>query len=201
MKIDIQGMVPERLEKGSSKEMWAISRTLMEALHLKDKYTGGHGLRVGVFAEQIAWALNLSEFDTQEIVVAATLHDIGKLGIPESILLKKEPLTSAEWAIVRRHPEFGWWTLRHIEQLEKVGLMLLHHHEHFHGGGYPMGLAGSEIPLGARIISVADAYDAMTTNRPYRKAMSQEAAVEELMRFKGTQFDPLIVEAFLSNLR
>jgi HD-GYP domain-containing protein (c-di-GMP phosphodiesterase class II) len=195
-----QAIIPERITKGLSRKMRQVTQTLMETLTLKDSYTSGHGVRVGEFAEHIARALDLEEHETAEIVLAATLHDIGKVGIPDSILLKKGALTSAEWSIVRRHPEFGWWSLRHIEEMERVGLMLLHHHEHFNGSGYPLGLAGSEIPLGARIISVADAFDAMTTDRSYRKAMPVQDAMEELMRCKGTQFDPLIVEAFLSAL-
>jgi HD-GYP domain-containing protein (c-di-GMP phosphodiesterase class II) len=200
MNFPTHGFVPERIENSLSKEMKQVAQTLMETLHLKDAYTAGHGFRVGAFTEQIARTLNIGERDTSEVVLAATLHDIGKVGIPDGILLKSGPLTSAEWTVVRRHPEFGWWSLRHIEEMENIGLMLLHHHEYYNGCGYPLGLAAEQIPLGARIIAVADAFDAMTTNRSDRRGMPRAEAIQELLRFKGTQFDPGIVDAFLSDL-
>jgi HD-GYP domain-containing protein (c-di-GMP phosphodiesterase class II) len=139
--------------------------------------------------------------ETDKTVMAAVLHDIGKIGVRDAILFKESGLDPEEWAEIRRHCEYGWSILRDIPRMEEVGLMLLHHHERFDGHGYPVGLKGSEIPYGARIISVADAFDAMTSDRPYRASIGVGAAVHELTINAGTQFDPEIVQAFLGLLK
>jgi len=187
--------------KGLTSEQGMLTaQTLIEVVHLKDIYTGGHSVRVGTYTRRIAEALNLGRQETDQIALAATLHDIGKIGIPDAILLKEGSLDADEWVHVKRHCEYGWSILRHIAELEPVGLMLLHHHERYDGFGYPVGLAGEQIPLGSRVISVADAYDAMTTDRPYRKALGRDIAMEELRRCAGTQFDPIVVEAFCASM-
>jgi HD-GYP domain-containing protein (c-di-GMP phosphodiesterase class II) len=132
------------------------------------------------------------------VVLSASLHDIGKIGVPDHVLLKPGRLTDEEFEHIRKHSEFGWMVLRNLEGMEAPALMLLHHHERFGGGGYPGDLQGEDIPLGARIIAVADAYDALTTDRPYRKGRSHEAALDEIRRHVKTQFDPAVVDAFLT---
>jgi HD-GYP domain-containing protein (c-di-GMP phosphodiesterase class II) len=132
--------------------------------------------------------------------MAASLHDIGKIGVPENILRKPGRLTDEEFEYIRKHPEFGWMVLRGVEGFEEISQMLLHHHERLDGKGYPGGLSGDEIPLGARIIAVADSFDAITSDRPYRRAASAEDAAREIERCSGTQFDPEIVRAFRVHL-
>jgi putative nucleotidyltransferase with HDIG domain len=132
------------------------------------------------------------------IIRGALLHDIGKIGIPDAILRKPGPLTEEEWTIMRQHPRIGYEMLKQIDFLKQAVPIILHHHERFDGRGYPAGLAEDQIPLGARIFAVADTYDAITSDRPYRKGRSHATAVEEVRKGCGTQFDPLVVEALLS---
>ena len=134
------------------------------------------------------------------IVFAASLHDIGKIGVPDHVLLKRGKLTDDEFKWIRRHPEWGWMALRNVAGFQKPALLILHHHERLDGAGYPSGLKGAEIPLGARIITVADSYDALTTNRPYRTARTRDEAMAELRRCSTDQFDREVVEAFCSSL-
>jgi HD-GYP domain-containing protein (c-di-GMP phosphodiesterase class II) len=133
-------------------------------------------------------------------VMAASLHDIGKIGVPDHVLLKQGKLTEEEFDWIRRHPEYGWMALRNVEGFEPESLMVLHHHERMDGGGYPGGLKGSEIPLGSRVIAVADSYDALTTNRPYRSARTPEEAIREIVRCTGPQFDSRCVTAFCESI-
>jgi HD-GYP domain-containing protein (c-di-GMP phosphodiesterase class II) len=134
------------------------------------------------------------------LVSAASLHDIGKAGISDQVLLKPGKLTPEELAWIQKYPEWGWMTLSQVEGFQKAALLVLHQHEKIDGSGYPKGLRGEEIPLGSRIIAVAESFDALTTDRPYRNALSRKAALEELMRCSGTQFDPEVVNAFLTTL-
>jgi HD-GYP domain-containing protein (c-di-GMP phosphodiesterase class II) len=133
-----------------------------------------------------------------DIYRGALLHDVGKIGIPDAILRKPGKLTTEEWVEMRRHPEIGYRILQGINFLEASREVVLSHQECYDGSGYPRGLKGKEIPLGARIFSVVDTLDAMTSDRPYRKALSQQAAREEIRKFSGTQFDPDVVQAFLA---
>jgi HD-GYP domain-containing protein (c-di-GMP phosphodiesterase class II) len=133
----------------------------------------------------------------EQIEFGAMLHDIGKLGIPESILSKSDALSVEEYAIVKRHPAIGYQMLRHVDFLRAVAPIVLYHHEWVNGDGYPEGLAGEEIPLGARMVAIVDAWDAMTTPQPYRKALSRSAAIAELRQQAGAQFDPKLVDIFL----
>jgi HD-GYP domain-containing protein (c-di-GMP phosphodiesterase class II) len=180
---------------------WLTTRMLLDALHLKDPSTSGHSSRVGECTYRLAAVLGMGPTEIDRTVTAALLHDIGKIGVCDAILFKESGLNSEEWTEIRRHCEYGWSILRDIPQMEEVGLMLLHHHERFDGHGYPVGLKGNEIPYGARIIAVADAFDAMTSDRPYRASIGVGAAVHELTVNAGTQFDPEIVKAFLDLLQ
>jgi HD-GYP domain-containing protein (c-di-GMP phosphodiesterase class II) len=127
----------------------------------------------------------------------ALLHDVGKIGVPDDILRKAGPLNSSEWATMRRHPSYGARIVEDIPYLESVAVIIKHHHERWDGAGYPDGLRGDEIPCGARMFAVADAFDAMTADRPYRKALDAVSARAEVLLSSGTQFDPRVVEAFM----
>jgi HD-GYP domain-containing protein (c-di-GMP phosphodiesterase class II) len=141
--------------------------------------------------------LGVPEADLYQMEVAALLHDIGKIGIPDSILKKEGKLTDAERALMNKHPEYSWSILRLLPGLEKASLYALHHHESFNGAGYPAGLKGEEIPIGSRIVSVIDAYDAMISNRCYRQGLSHDEAVRRLLESGATQFDPVVVRTFV----
>lgn len=177
-----------------------IVKTLALTLEAGDPYTRGHSERVSQLARQIAFQLNLSEKERELIDIAARIHDIGKLSISNEILLKNDVLTPSERAEIQLHPVKTVEMLRFLDFLKDALPMIEHHHEHYDGKGYPRGLKGEQIPLGARILAVADAYDALTSQRPYRPAMSNEQAVEILKQGAGTQWDTVVVEAFLAVL-
>lgn len=168
------------------------------ALDLKDSETEGHCQRVTAYTIAIARAVNLDMHQVRHIARAAFLHDIGKMGIPDAILLKPARLTDEETRIMRRHCEIGYEVLRRIPFLREAAEIVMAHQERYDGSGYPRGLKGEAIPLGARIFTIADALDAMTSDRPYRKAVPLEAAKREIQAHAGTQFDPKIVKVFLS---
>ena len=172
-------------------------QTLATTLEAKDKYVHGHSERVRAWAVAIGRGLGLDAERLQTLSRGAELHDIGKLAIPDRILHARRRLTTEEWAIVREHPTRGVSLVRHLGFLRPTQPVILHHHERLDGSGYPKGLRGEDIPLEARIIAVVDAYDAMTSVRPYRRPLSHEAAAEELVRCSGVQFDPRCVQAFL----
>jgi diguanylate cyclase (GGDEF)-like protein len=172
---------------------------LARAVDARDAYTGEHSAEVGELAARIAGRMGLPSDETELLRLAGSLHDVGKLAIPEDILRKPGPLSEAERIVLERHPQIGFRMLDSLG-VEPVATWVLHHHERWDGSGYPNRLAGSEIPLGARILFVADAYDAMTTDRVYRGRLSDTAAVRELERCAGTQFDPEVVRAFKEEL-
>jgi len=170
---------------------------MIQALDLREHETGYHSYRVTAYAINLGKHLNLSEEEISIMAKGALLHDIGKIGVPDEILLKPDKLTDEEWEIMRKHPGFGYELLAKIEFLEKSAEIVHTHHERYDGTGYPTGLAGEDIPLGSRIFSVVDALDAMTSKRTYRDAMSFEEAVKRIADASGTQFDPHVVEVFL----
>jgi putative nucleotidyltransferase with HDIG domain len=171
--------------------------SLARAVDSRDAYTGSHSERVAQLSEEISENLHLSADETELIRLAASLHDLGKLAIPEEILRKPAALTDAERIVLERHPQIGHRMLESLG-VEPIAEWVLHHHERWDGTGYPEGLAGDAIPIGARVIFVADAFDAMTSNRLYRPALTHDAALAEVERCSGTQFDPEVVTAFLT---
>jgi putative nucleotidyltransferase with HDIG domain len=170
---------------------------ISNALEAKDSYTYGHSHRVTFYSVEIGRILGLDEQSLSYIEFAGLLHDIGKIGVPELILNKPGRLTDEEYGIISKHPLRGGRILSRLKNIQEVISSVIHHHERFDGTGHPDGLKGDQIPLGARILAVADSYDAMTSDRPYRKGMTHQIAVDELNRCAGTQFDPDIVAAFL----
>lgn len=167
-----------------------------QLLDLRDLSTGVHSTRLAEWAIRVARKMEIPESDLYQIEVAALLHDIGKIGVPDSILKKEGKLTEEERALMNKHPEYSWSILRLFSGLDKASLYALHHHESYDGRGYPGGLKSTEIPMGSRIVSVIDAYDAMISNRCYRKGMPHHEAVQRLVSAGGTQFDPTVVKAF-----
>lgn len=173
-------------------------RALADALDAKCDYTAGHSLRVSRIAVLIGRQMGLPEDTLRDIELGGILHDIGKIGVPESILWKPDKLTAEERSIMSRHPVKSAEIIGDLKGLVRAREYVKHHHEFFDGSGYPDGLVGDNIPIGARIILVSDAYDAMTTDRPYRKAIGHVRAIEELRKLAGTQFDPVVVSNLLS---
>jgi putative nucleotidyltransferase with HDIG domain len=175
----------------------ATLRALSAALDVRDRELEGHSQRVARYMELMARELRLPKIDVPTLRRGALLHDLGKIGMPDEILRKAGELLGSEWTVMKRHPAYGARILAGIPFLSGATEIVRHHHEHYDGSGYPDGLAGEEIPIGARIFAVADAVDAMTSDRPYRKAMSLADARTEIERCSGAQFDPAIASAFL----
>jgi HD-GYP domain-containing protein (c-di-GMP phosphodiesterase class II) len=145
----------------------------------------------------VANIINLSEEEKDVLYIAASLHDIGKVGIPDSILLKKDKLTDEEFMIIKKHPDIGADILKQLPPMARETEIIRYHHERFDGRGYPAGISGQEIPLLSRIITIADSYDAMTSDRPYRNGLSVDKAIEEIIRCTGNQFDPELAQIFI----
>jgi putative two-component system response regulator len=181
------------LELQARRSFIATVRTLITLLFAKDSYTGQHSQNVARLSEGLALRCGLSEEEAILVKLGALMHDVGKIVVPEGVLCKPEHLTPEETAVMRRHVYHGEQALVGVPHMEQVRAMVMHHHEWWNGGGYPAGLCGEEIPLGARIIAVVDAYDAMTSDRPYRARLPQTVAIERLRGGAGTQFDPIIV--------
>jgi len=177
----------------------ATITALANALDAKCDYTSGHSLRVSRYAVSIGRHLGFSAEEMRDLELTGILHDIGKIGVPESILWKPGRLDPEEQKIMAIHPVKSAQMIEEFEHFERIRLWVRHHHEHLDGSGYPDGLAGENIPIGARAVLVADAYDAMTSDRPYRKSLGYERAAQELRKFSGKQFDPQMVDALLAN--
>jgi len=202
----IAGQAAVALENASLYEDLEMSyfstvKALARAIEVKDPYTYGHSEKVTEYSMAIARRMDLSEWDRRNIKYAAALHDIGKIGIARKVLNKPGALSEEEFLHVKTHPQLGDSIIEPVAFLQEPRLIILHHHERYDGKGYPDGLRGVEIPLGARILSVADSYEAMMSDRPYRKALPISEAIKELDINAGTQFDPEVVKAFLEVLR
>jgi diguanylate cyclase (GGDEF)-like protein/putative nucleotidyltransferase with HDIG domain len=175
--------------------------SLAYAIDAKDQYTQGHSQKVSAYAALLAEALGMNDLEVEEIRLGAVLHDVGKVGIPEIILNKSGPLNLEEWDTMKTHVTFGGKLLETLVPLARIRKMVLHHHEFFDGSGYPEALSGENIPLGARIITIADSYDTITSDRSYKKGRTADQALAELERCAGTQFDPRLIEAFVRAMR
>lgn len=169
-----------------------------QLLDLKDLNTGVHSTRLAEWGMRVGQELGLEEAEMRNLEVAALLHDIGKVGIPDAILRKPGKLDTEEYALMKKHPEYGWAVLRMVPGFERAALDILHHHESVDGKGYPAGLKDKEIPIVSRIVCVIDAFDAMVSSRPYRKGLPFEEAVRRLVESSGTQFDANVVKCFLT---
>lgn len=197
---DYQQHLEQKLEEQSKKiraSLFNAITALAYAMEAKDKYINGHSQRVTESSLAVAKALGIAQESIEKIRLAGLIHDIGKIGIKSSILNKPGGLTPEEYQHVKSHSEVGERILTPIIEDKEILSIVRHHHERYDGTGYPDGLEGEEIPLGARVLAVSDAYDAMTSERPYRKAMSIETACAEIERGKGTQFDPVIAQTLL----
>lgn len=169
----------------------------INTIEAKDGYLCGHSLSVSYYAKLICQQMGYSEKECKKIYLAGVFHDIGKIGVCETVLNKPGKLNDEEWIKIKKHPVIGAEIVSKIEALKEVSDIIKYHHVYYNGKGYPSGLDGDQIPIGARIIAVADSFDAMISDRPYRKAMSVDEACRELERYSGTQFDPFVVKAFI----
>ena len=194
--------IVERMEnvvlyEGLYENILSTLDSMAKILDARDPHTSRHSTRVTELSMRIGKALGLSDEDLDVLKVSASLHDIGKVGVPDKILLKKGKLTVEEMNIIKKHPDIGFDILSSIIPMKKDAEIIRHHHERYDGKGYPMGLKGEDIPFLSRIITLADAFDAMTSDRPYRKALPYSVALQEIKRCRGTQFDPGIVDVFI----
>lgn len=205
--IDLQNSLQQQVEdrtrelkeekNNSEKLLIELTQALATTIDAKDKYTSGHSRRVAEYSKMLAAALEKDEKEQQEIYLFALLHDIGKIGIPDWIINKENKLTEEEYAEIKKHPQIGYEILKSISIMPKLKTGVRWHHERIDGTGYPDGLTGDSIPEYAKIISVADAYDAMTSNRSYRSSLPQDKVRAEIENQKGTQFDPIVADKLL----
>jgi diguanylate cyclase (GGDEF)-like protein len=190
-------MYHQKLHSGQSARS-AIVNTVMKLIEARDFITEGHADRLQDVVADLGSAIGLSESKIADLRLLARFHDIGKVGIPDHILFKPGPLTAEEFETMKSHSEIGYRIARSSPDLSMIADQILKHHEWWNGKGYPLGLTGNAIPLECRILTIADAYDAMTSDRPYRRAMPHQAALAELRRYAGKQFDPELVAAFVN---
>lgn len=174
---------------------------IANAIEAKDSYTRGHSNRVARCSVAIASRLGIEAEELKNIKHMALLHDIGKIGVPDELLNKPMTLADEEFAVIKKHPVIGYEILKNFNTISNMHYGALYHHERYDGKGYPMGFEGDEIPLSARIIAIADSYDAMSSDRAYRKSLPKDVVIEELIKGKGKQFDPDITDAFVEMLK
>lgn len=179
----------------------AFAESLIRTIEVRDLYTAGHSKRVSEFSELICRKMEVSEAEREFIHIAGHFHDIGKIGISDGILLKSGRLSDAEYVIVQEHPVIGASIFDKPDEFKEMSAIIRHHHERYDGKGYPDGLKGNDIPIGAAIISVVDSFDAMTTSRPYRPTKKPEDAIKEIIQNSGTQFNPQIADIFVQLFR
>jgi response regulator RpfG family c-di-GMP phosphodiesterase len=188
------------LYEGLYENMLSTLNSMAKILDARDPHTSQHSTRVTNLSVAMANILKLSDDEKDVLYIAASLHDIGKVGIPDSILLKPGTLTDEEFMIIKRHPDIGADILKPIPPMSRETEVIRYHHERYDGKGYPLGIGGEEIPLLSRIINLADSYDAMTSDRPYRNGLSMDKAIEEIVRCMGSQFDPELAKIFISKV-
>lgn len=191
----------EALKDDNKKISEQAARTILKALDAKDNYTFGHSMRVAYFSLVTGAEAGLKPEEMYELELSAIFHDIGKIGTPDAVLNKPSRLSEEEFQIMKKHPENSFEILKEFPLFEKIAQNARLHHERFDGKGYPLGLQGEDIPVAARIILIADTFDAMTSTRPYRKGLPYEVAYEELIQFSGTQFDPHLVQMFIQGMK
>ena len=177
-----------------------IIESLVAALEAKDNYTSGHSERVAFMTYELSKGLGIKGTELENIDIAAHLHDIGKIGVPDKVLNKNGKLLPHEWEYIKMHPSIGFDILSKSDRLKYISKIVLYHHERWDGKGYPKGLSGVSIPIGSRIIAVCDSIDAMTSDRPYRKAMDFEECINEVIINTGLMFDPVIVQYIVDNM-
>ncbi len=196
------GLETKLAEKTKQVELVTLNAIMAIAntIEAKDVYTSGHSNRVARYSVEIARRMGWKEEDIKNLNFMALLHDIGKIGVPDVILNKPHPLNDEEFAIIKKHPAIGGEILKSITAIPNVHIGALYHHERYDGKGYPIGLKGEDIPIEARIIAIADTYDAMASNRAYRHALTEESIIEELKKCRGAQLDPMIAKVFIDML-
>jgi putative nucleotidyltransferase with HDIG domain len=191
----------EELKTEKQKVCEMAARTILKALDAKDSYTYGHSMRVTYFSMVVGKQLGLTDVEMYDLQLSALFHDIGKIGTPDAVLNKPSRLEDHEFDIMKQHPSMSYEILKDFDVFEKVAKNAKHHHERYDGRGYPDKLKGEEIPFYARIILIADTFDAMTSTRVYRKGLPYEVAFNELIEFSGSQFDPGLVKHFISGMK
>jgi len=188
--------------KRKEKEICEMAaRSILSALDAKDHYTFGHSMRVAYYSIVLGNQIGLNEEQLYDLELAGLFHDIGKIGIPDNVLLKPQRLEEDEFQQMKKHPEWSAQILEGFDHFQEIAYCVRHHHERFDGRGYPDGLKGEEIPLFSRILLISDTFDAMTSSRPYRNGLKFEVAFEELEEFSGSQFDPDLVQAFIKGMK
>ena len=191
----------ENLKKRNREINEMAARSILYALDAKDHYTFGHSVRVAYYSLILGKEMKLNEEELYDLEMASLFHDIGKIGIPDKILLKPTRLDDEEFQEMKKHPVRSAEILKGFDSFQKIVKSIRHHHERFDGTGYPDGLSGNSIPLFARILLIADTFDAMTSSRPYRKGLPFKVAYDELDEFSGSQFDPNLVAAFIAGMK